>query len=145
MGRMVEPVAAVIRTLPNEAGKRTRDYTDLVPPYLTREAVAWLVEKRIDGLPAMLKYYAPWEGKIKVERFEILNPEVVVSDGLALFTYNLVNYIKDDEGNEVKGSCWNCTEVYCEESKGWKIIHSHWSFTAHEAFRGMTPEQSEAG
>ena len=50
MGRMVEPVAAIIRTLPNDAAKRTRNYTDLVPPYLTREAVEWLVEKRIEHL-----------------------------------------------------------------------------------------------
>ena len=50
MTRMVEPVAAVIRTLPNDPGKRSRDYTDLVPPYLTREAVEWLIEKRIEHL-----------------------------------------------------------------------------------------------
>jgi kynurenine formamidase len=50
MGRMVDPVAAIIRTLPNDAAKRTRDYSDLVPPYLTREAVEWLVEKRIEHL-----------------------------------------------------------------------------------------------
>ena len=50
MTRMVDPVAAVIRTLPNDAGKRTRDYTELVPPYLTREAVEWLIEKRIEHL-----------------------------------------------------------------------------------------------
>ena len=50
MGRMVDPVAAIIRTLPNDANKRTRDYTDLMPPYLTREAVEWLVEKRIEHL-----------------------------------------------------------------------------------------------
>jgi hypothetical protein len=50
MGRMVDPVAAIIRTLPNDPAKRTRDYTDLVPPYLTREAVEWLVEKRIEHL-----------------------------------------------------------------------------------------------
>jgi kynurenine formamidase len=50
MARMVDPVAAVIRTLPNDLGKRTRDYTELVPPYLTREAVEWLVEKRIEHL-----------------------------------------------------------------------------------------------
>jgi kynurenine formamidase len=50
MTRMVDPVAAIVRTLPNDAGKRTRDYTDLVPPYLTREAVQWLVEKRIEHL-----------------------------------------------------------------------------------------------
>src|SRR4051794_40410675 len=50
MTRMVDPVAAVIRTLPNDAAKRSRDYTDLVPPYLTREAVEWLIEKRIEHL-----------------------------------------------------------------------------------------------
>jgi arylformamidase len=50
MGKMIEPAAAVIRTLPNEASKRSRDYTELVPPYLTREAVEWLVEKRIEHL-----------------------------------------------------------------------------------------------
>jgi kynurenine formamidase len=50
MGRMIEPLAAIIRTLPNDAAKRTRDYTDFVPPYLTREAVEWLVEKRIEHL-----------------------------------------------------------------------------------------------
>src|SRR5688572_22307934 len=50
MGKMIEPVAAVIRTLPNEASKRTRDYTGIVPPYFTREAVEWLVEKRIEHL-----------------------------------------------------------------------------------------------
>ncbi len=50
MSQMVPPVACVIRTLPNDPGKRSRDYTDLVPPYLTREAVEWLIEKRIDHL-----------------------------------------------------------------------------------------------
>jgi arylformamidase len=50
MTRMIEPVAVIVRTLPNEAAKRTRNYTDLVPPYLTREAVEWLVEKRIEHL-----------------------------------------------------------------------------------------------
>ena len=50
MTRMVDPVAVIVRTLPNDATKRTRNYTDLVPPYLTREAVQWLVEKRIEHL-----------------------------------------------------------------------------------------------
>jgi len=45
-----DPVAAIIRTLPNDAGKRTRDYTGQIAPYLTREAVEWLLEKRIEHL-----------------------------------------------------------------------------------------------
>jgi kynurenine formamidase len=47
---MPEPIAAIIRTLPNDPAKRTRDYSEAVPPYLTREAVQWLVEKRIEHL-----------------------------------------------------------------------------------------------
>ena len=50
MVRMIDPVAAIVRTLPNETSKRTRDYSDGVPPYLTREAVEWLIEKRIEHL-----------------------------------------------------------------------------------------------
>jgi arylformamidase len=45
-----EPVAVIVRTLPNDTSKRTRDYSAAVPPYFTREAVAWLVEKRIEHL-----------------------------------------------------------------------------------------------
>src|SRR6185312_15578302 len=39
------PRALVIRTLPNEPAKRTRDYTDITPPYLTREAARFIVAR----------------------------------------------------------------------------------------------------
>lgn len=42
--------ALVIRTLPNEPAKRTRDYTDITPPYLTREAARYIVERGIEHL-----------------------------------------------------------------------------------------------
>ncbi len=44
------PRALVIRTLPNEPAKRTRDYTDMTPPYLTREAAQYLLERDIEHL-----------------------------------------------------------------------------------------------
>jgi arylformamidase len=44
------PRAIVIRTLPNEPAKRTRDYSDATPPYLTREATQLLVERGIEHL-----------------------------------------------------------------------------------------------
>jgi kynurenine formamidase len=44
------PRALVIRTLPNEPAKRTRDYTDSTPPYLTREAARFIVERGIEHL-----------------------------------------------------------------------------------------------
>jgi arylformamidase len=42
--------ALVIRTLPNETSKRTRDYTSLVPPYLTLDAASALVADGIEHL-----------------------------------------------------------------------------------------------
>lgn len=44
------PLALVIRTVPNDPAKRTRDYTDLTPPYLTREAGQYLVQRGIEHL-----------------------------------------------------------------------------------------------
>ena len=44
------PRAVVIRTLPNDPARRTRDYTDTTPPYLTREAAQFLVEQGIEHL-----------------------------------------------------------------------------------------------
>jgi kynurenine formamidase len=45
-----EPRALVIRTLPNRAAKRHQDYTDETPPYLSREAAEWLIERGIEHL-----------------------------------------------------------------------------------------------
>ena len=44
------PRALAIRTLPNGADKRARDYTGASAPYLTREAAGWLVERGIEHL-----------------------------------------------------------------------------------------------
>jgi len=41
------PRALVIRTLPNDPGKRTRDYTTQIPPYLSQEAAELLVSRGV--------------------------------------------------------------------------------------------------
>ena len=102
-----------------------------------------ITAKRIDGHEAMADYYGPWFGKIKIDRYEMLNPQVVVGGDLALLTYNLVNYISDDNGAESVGSCWNSTTVYQRQGGAWRTIHSHWSFTRHPAFQTMSLEASE--
>ena len=102
-----------------------------------------ITPERIDGHQAMVDYYGPWAGKIRIDRYEMLNPQVVVGDDMALLTYNLVNYIRDDKGVESLGACWNSTTVYLRRDETWNTIHSHWSFTRHPAFQNMTPESSE--
>jgi ketosteroid isomerase-like protein len=98
---------------------------------------------RIDGHPAMVDYYRPWAGKIQIARYELLNPQIVVRDTMALLTYNLVNYIQDAQGVESVGSRWNATTVYQHRGGTWKAVHSHWSFTCHTAFQNLSPEASE--
>lgn len=102
-----------------------------------------LTATRIDGNEAMAAYYAPWRGKIFIDRFELLNPHVVVSGDMALLTYNLVNLARDAAGSEVTGSAWNSTVVFRRVANTWKSIHSHWSFTRHRAFQDMTESESE--
>jgi ketosteroid isomerase-like protein len=102
-----------------------------------------LTATRIDGHEQMAEYYLPWTGKIRIPRYEIVNPQVVVDGNMALLTYNLVNYVEDANGTESVGSRWNSTTVYQHREGGWKAIHSHWSFTRHPAFQGMTVESSE--
>lgn len=82
------------------------------------------VARRIDGLEALREYYEPLRGKIHAERFELLNPVVQQVGALAVLTFNFVSY----GGNE-NALRWNCTEVYCQRSEGWRIIQTHWSFT----------------
>ncbi len=102
-----------------------------------------LIAARIDGHQAMDDYYRPCIGKIRVDRYERLNPQVVVDGNMALLTYNLVNYIQDADGVESEGTRWNSTSVYQRVGGIWKTLHSHWSFTQHSAFQNLTPETSE--
>jgi ketosteroid isomerase-like protein len=102
-----------------------------------------LTALRIDGHQSMVDYYRPYTEKIRIARFEMLNPKVAIEGNMALLTYNLVNYITDNKGLESVGSRWNSTVVYRRRGDSWKTIHSHWSFTMHPAFQGMTAEATE--
>jgi ketosteroid isomerase-like protein len=98
---------------------------------------------RIDGRAAMVDYYRPWLGSIHIDRYEMLNPRVVVDDNMAVLSYNLVNYAQDADGRESVGSRWNSTTVFQRAGGVWKTVHSHWSYTAHPALQSITPDESE--
>jgi len=102
-----------------------------------------LTAARIDGHDAMFEYYRPWTGKIYIARYEMLKPRVVVDGTMALLTYNLVNYVRDESAGESVGSCWNSTAIYQQRGDTWRSIHSHWSFTRHQAFQNLTAQATE--
>lgn len=98
---------------------------------------------RIDGLSAVADYIRPWAGKIRVPRYEIVNPQIVTDGNVAVLSYNLVNYIHTADGSETVGTRWNSTQVYRRTDDQWRVVHVHWSFTRHPAFANLSPEDTE--
>lgn len=88
------------------------------------------LEKRIDGLEALTRYYESFRGQVRFDRFELLDPCVQVVGELAVLTFNYASHVGD------KVTCWNCTEVYRWSDDNWKIIQTHWSYTRHPAIVG---------
>lgn len=81
-------------------------------------------ERRLDGWDKIKGFYESMRGKIKMDKFEMINPIVQSTNTMAVLTYNLHSYSGETLWKE------NCTEVYrLEEGNEWKIIHSHWSLT----------------
>jgi uncharacterized protein (TIGR02246 family) len=89
-------------------------------------------ERRLDGLQAMKDYLAPFTGKIKIDRYEMVGPKVQRHGDVALLSFNLVNYRKLPDGTEQVATRWNSTETYARLNGRWLIIHSHWSFVKPE-------------
>jgi uncharacterized protein (TIGR02246 family) len=90
---------------------------------------------RIDGLAAMQKYYEPLFGAkypFTNPRYDMQNPVVQHYDGVAILTFNLVNYgVLEGKGESVLAR-WNSTEVYRLVDGKWMISHSHWSYIKSE-------------
>ncbi len=95
-----------------------------------------MTEKRIDGREALRKYFAPFAGKIRIERVEIMDPKVQRQRDLAVLTFNLADYGAQFDGGPKSTARWNCTEVYQRIDGKWKIVHSHWSYTKPELKTG---------
>ena len=85
-------------------------------------------EKRLDGLDKMKEYVKPFTGKIRVDRFDMINPKVQRDGNMAVLTFNLLSYVKQPDGAEKVAARWNSSEVYRKIDGKWKIIHSHWSY-----------------
>ena len=63
-------------------------------------------EKRVDGWDKIKEFYESMRGKVKMDKFEIINPVVQATDKMAVLTYNLRSYPGEIFWRE------NCTEVY---------------------------------
>lgn len=80
-----------------------------------------VVEKRLEGLPALKELYERYRGIPLFDSYEILNPMVQTAGDVAILTYQLA------QRNGSATTYWNATEVYRRKDQGWRIIHTHWS------------------
>lgn len=80
------------------------------------------VEQRLNGIGQLTDLYESLRGKVHIDKYELVEPKVQVSEKMVVLTFNFIGYA----GNEIHR--WNCTEVYRKEVDGqWKIIQTHWS------------------
>ncbi len=99
-------------------------YLEIMAPDMTYFDPA--LEKRLDGLAAVKEYIVPFTGKIRIDSYEMINPQVQRYGDVAVLTFNLIDSVKrPDREEKVR---WNSTEVYRQIDGNWKIVHSHWSY-----------------
>jgi len=89
-------------------------------------------DRRVDGLPAMTALLAPVRGKIRIDRYELVNPKVQRSGDMAVLTDQVVNYQRQPDGTERPTTRWNSTAVFRHLDGKWRTIHSHFSYTKPE-------------
>jgi hypothetical protein len=82
-----------------------------------------LEPRRADGLEALRAMYAELQGTIFILSDEIVSPNLQRCGDIAVLTFQFNSRGSENEMH------WNTTEVYRRTNAGWRIIHSHWSFT----------------
>lgn len=82
-------------------------------------------ESRLDGHAALTELYDSLRGQINAPRHEMIEPKVQVTGDAAVLSFRFVSW----NGSEGARVAWNCSEVYRRAPEGWRIIHTHWSFT----------------
>ncbi len=79
------------------------------------------LERRLEGLAAVMAFFEPYRGKPLFDSYEIVDPKAQISGDIAVLTYQLVTKYG------TVTSRWSSTEVYQHKKEGWRVIHSHWS------------------
>ena len=107
--------------VPNALESGERAVTKVLADFgMTLEEDA-VVEKRIEGLPALKELFDRYRGIPLFDSYEILNPMVQTAGDVVILTYQLA------QRNGSATTYWNATEVYQRKDQGWRIIHTHWS------------------
>ena len=141
MENVAETIIALERGALDRWGKGDpQGYIDIYAPDMTYFDP--VQEKRIDGLDAMKTMLAPYTGKIRVDRFDMIDPKVQHHGEIAVLTFNLLSYRTQPDGTEAPIARWNATAVYRAMQRTWKSIHVHWSYIKPELTAPVSEETS---
>jgi hypothetical protein len=106
-------------------------YLDIMDPEVTYFDPSQAA--RADGREAVAALLSPIRNTtlpFSEPRYDMLAPKVQAwGEGVALLTFNLVNYARLHGQPEAVLNRWNASEVYRRRAGGWWIAHSHWSCT----------------
>lgn len=102
-------------------------YLEIMAPELTYFDP--FTKGRIGTADALKEYLAPVTGKIHIEHYDMINPQVQHYGEVAILTFNLVDVTREPNSDKPVTMRWNSTEVYRRTGDRWKIVHSHWSLT----------------
>ena len=97
-------------------------------------------EKRADGIQAMKEYLTPFTGKIKVDRYEMIDTRVQRLGDAAVLSYQLISHAIMPDGSPLTVR-WNSTKVYGLIGNNWKLVDDHWSFIKPELKTPLTGPQ----
>ena len=86
------------------------------------------LENPLTGLEALKAMIAPFRGKIRIERAEVINRKVQHEGDLAVLTFNVISHGAQFDNGPKMDARWNSTEVYRRIGGRWRIVHSHWSY-----------------
>ncbi len=134
MDRLLEELVALERSaLDRWIRMDPQGYLDLQAPEVTYFDP--FTDKRVDGLDALrirVEQMKSMKPPFTSPRYDMIDPKVQRDGGMALLTFNLINYGTLPDGPERVLARWNSTEVYRQIGGTWKIVHSHWSFVQPE-------------
>lgn len=119
-------VSGMILTRLQAVAERFYDKDPLAYTELLAEDVTYfapITRGRVEGIGAVRALFVPFQGKLSVPRFEILNPKLQLHGDIGILTYNLNEYGTDG----AVATRWNSTEVYRRFGDKWQAVHAHWS------------------
>jgi ketosteroid isomerase-like protein len=73
-------------------------------------------------------YLKQFEGEIRYQGSEFIDPKVAIVGDAAVLTYNYLSTTTTPEGSVTNQTLWNATEVYFRLGGEWRIAHTHWSY-----------------